>query len=63
MTNSSNGESIFKELVEKISGVTIPWEWEGYAPYRSTIKLSKEILQQYAGVHEGRIKATIHWII
>jgi CubicO group peptidase (beta-lactamase class C family) len=34
MTNSSNGERIFKELVEKITGVTIPWEWEGYIPYR-----------------------------
>jgi CubicO group peptidase (beta-lactamase class C family) len=33
MSNSSNGERIFKELVEKIAGVTIPWEWEGYTPY------------------------------
>jgi CubicO group peptidase (beta-lactamase class C family) len=30
MTNSSNGEKIFTELVEKIMGVTIPWKWEGY---------------------------------
>ena len=30
MTNSSNGEKIFTELVEKITGVTIPWKWEGY---------------------------------
>lgn len=30
MTNSSNGEKIFTELVEKIMGVTIPWQWEGY---------------------------------
>ena len=34
MSNSSRGESIFKELVEKITGVTIPWYWEGYTPYR-----------------------------
>ena len=30
MTNSSNGERIFYELVERIMQVTIPWEWEGY---------------------------------
>ena len=28
MTNSDNGESIFKELVEDLTGVTIPWVWE-----------------------------------
>jgi hypothetical protein len=33
MTNSSNGERIFKELFEKIAGVEIPWEWERYIPY------------------------------
>jgi CubicO group peptidase (beta-lactamase class C family) len=33
MTNSSNGESIFKELFEKLAGVTIPWKWENYIPY------------------------------
>jgi len=33
MTNSSNGERIFKELFEKLGGVTIPWEWERYTPY------------------------------
>ncbi len=33
MTNSSNGERIFKELFEKIAGVDIPWEWERYTPY------------------------------
>lgn len=33
MTNSSNGERIFKELFEGLSGVTIPWEWEQYTPY------------------------------
>jgi hypothetical protein len=25
--NASSGESIFKELFEKLSGVTIPWYW------------------------------------
>ena len=34
MTNSDNGESIFKELLEKIIGDTFtPWEWERYIPY------------------------------
>ena len=34
MTNSDNGEKIFKELLEKIIGDTFtPWEWEGYIPY------------------------------
>jgi hypothetical protein len=31
MTNSANGELIFKELLGKIIGDTItPWEWEIY---------------------------------
>ncbi|MGV8880260.1 MAG: serine hydrolase [Sphingobacteriaceae bacterium] len=59
MTNSLNGESIFKELVEKITGVTIPWEWEGYTPYKTTVKVSQKLLEQYAGDYEGDIKATI----
>lgn len=34
MTNSDNGESIFKELLEKIIGDTFtPWKWENYIPY------------------------------
>lgn len=32
MTNSSNGESIYAKLFDKLTGITIPWEWEGYAP-------------------------------
>ena len=59
MTNSANGESIFKELVEKITGVTIPWEWEGYTPYRATVKLPAEVLQQFTGTYDGKLKATI----
>jgi CubicO group peptidase (beta-lactamase class C family) len=49
MTNSSNGESIFKELVENISGVTIPWEWEGYTPYQASVKLPVGTLATYVG--------------
>ena len=59
MTNSLNGESIFKEYVEKMTGATIPWEWEGYNPYQPTLKVPKKILTQYTGVYEGKTKATI----
>ncbi|MDP4262371.1 MAG: serine hydrolase [Bacteroidota bacterium] len=59
MTNSSNGESIFKELVERLSGVTIPWEWEGYTPYRATVRLPAETLKQFVGVYDGKLKAVI----
>jgi CubicO group peptidase (beta-lactamase class C family) len=51
MTNSSNGESIFKELVEEIAGVTIPWEWEGYTPYQPTVKLPWSTLSTYVGIY------------
>ena len=34
MANSSNGDSIFKELLETlISDKYTPWKWEGYLPY------------------------------
>ncbi|MEM9361964.1 MAG: serine hydrolase [Bacteroidota bacterium] len=34
MTNSDNGESIFKELLEvAIKDTFTPWEWENYIPY------------------------------
>jgi CubicO group peptidase (beta-lactamase class C family) len=34
MTNSSNGEGIYKELLERIMGNTFtPIEWEGFTPY------------------------------
>lgn len=34
MTNSDNGESIYKELLEKTIGDTFtPWQWERYTPY------------------------------
>jgi hypothetical protein len=35
MTNSSNGEGIFKELLESLLKNTYtPIEWEGYTPYQ-----------------------------
>ena len=34
MANSSNGDSIFKELLEVlIKDKFTPWKWEGYIPY------------------------------
>lgn len=39
MTNSDNGESIYKELLEKIIGDTFtPWQWERYTPYDKKVK-------------------------
>ncbi|MBE0664219.1 MAG: serine hydrolase [Candidatus Aminicenantes bacterium] len=41
MTNSDNGEKIFKDVLEKTIGDTFtPWEWEGYIPYYSMKKQS-----------------------
>ena len=50
MTNSSNGEGIFKELLETLIRNTFtPIEWEGYTPYsqlppRKPLKQRKEVI-------------------
>ena len=61
MTNSSNGEGIFKDLLETLIRNTFtPIEWEGYTPYsqlppRKPLKQRKEIvvdaklLERYVG--------------
>lgn len=59
MSNSSNAESIFKELFEKVAGVTIPWRWERYLPYRSTVKVPESVLANLAGEYQGEFKATV----
>ena len=59
MSNSLNGESIYYELVEKLTGITIPWEWEGYTPYRGFVKLPTGLLEQYAGDYTGKIKVRL----
>ncbi|WP_346345145.1 serine hydrolase domain-containing protein [Mucilaginibacter sp. dw_454] len=59
MCNSNGGESMFKELVEKLTGVTIPWYWENYIPYRQNVKLPASVLQQYTGEYNGKIKAIL----
>jgi len=34
LSNSANGESIFKELLElTIADTSTPWEWQDYVPY------------------------------
>ncbi|MBX7186798.1 MAG: beta-lactamase family protein [Vicinamibacteria bacterium] len=37
MTNSSNGDSIFKELLQTLIGDSYtPWEWQGFTPWDAT---------------------------
>jgi hypothetical protein len=39
LVNSENGEKIFQELLETcIGGTCIPWKWQGYIPYDSSVK-------------------------
>ncbi len=39
MTNSANGESIFKSLLAELIGdVYTPWRWEGYIPYDAKLE-------------------------
>ena len=42
MTNSSNGEGIFKPLIDAVLGPTaFPFDWEGYTPYNLLPPLPK----------------------
>src|SRR5882724_5491190 len=61
VTNSSNGEGIFKELLETLLGDTFtPIEWEGYTPYdklppreplrqHALVAVDSKLLDTYAG--------------
>ncbi|HWZ98177.1 MAG TPA: serine hydrolase [Candidatus Dormibacteraeota bacterium] len=61
LTNSSNGEGIFKELLETLLKNTFtPIEWEGYTPYNQLpprpplkehklVSVPPELLEKYAG--------------
>jgi CubicO group peptidase (beta-lactamase class C family) len=61
MTNSSNGEGMFKELLETLLADTFtPIEWEGYTPYeklpprsplqsRQEVTVDPKLLDKYAG--------------
>lgn len=59
LSNSSNAESIYKELIEKLTGITIPWYWENYIPYRANLKLNATGMRAYQGVYEGRLRAIV----
>jgi hypothetical protein len=42
MSNSSNGDGIFKEVLEKVIGDRFtPWYWENYIPYGSRCSKKK----------------------
>lgn len=61
MTNSGNGEGIYKELLERVQGNTFtPIEWERFTPYdrlppraplqvRKEVRLDAAILDRYVG--------------
>jgi CubicO group peptidase (beta-lactamase class C family) len=61
MTNSSNGEGIYKELIETLLKNTFtPIEWEGFTPYdklppreplkeHKTVTLDSKVLDRYVG--------------
>lgn len=61
MTNSSNGEGIYKELIERLAGDTWnPADWEGFTPYNKlpprpplkqhkAIQLPTSVLDLYVG--------------
>jgi CubicO group peptidase (beta-lactamase class C family) len=54
MTNSSNGESVFKELLEKVIGDTVtPWQWENYVPYKKLVPLDASVLNEYTGLFKN----------
>jgi hypothetical protein len=61
MCNSSNGESIFKETLEKIIGdVYTPFDWENYTPYKPIVKSVDTALNQYVGVYAAdTVKAVV----
>jgi CubicO group peptidase (beta-lactamase class C family) len=54
MTNSSNGEGIYQQILETLLRNTFtPIEWEGFAPYnepvRTEISLDPELVERLAG--------------
>jgi CubicO group peptidase (beta-lactamase class C family) len=64
MTNSSNGEGIFQELLERlIKNIYTPIEWEGYIPYAErpplaplvehrAVEIDPKLLDLYAGRYQ-----------
>ena len=74
MTNSSNGEGIFKDLLETLlHNSYTPIEWEGYTPYNKLsprpplerhkrVVIAQAILERYVGryVIPPNVTLTIH---
>lgn len=59
MTNSSNGEGIYKEILETLLRDTFtPIEWEGFAPYsepaHTEISVDPKVLDRLAGNYASR---------
>jgi CubicO group peptidase (beta-lactamase class C family) len=59
MTNSSNGEGIYKEILETVLRDTFtPIEWEGFAPYNqpahTEITVDPKVLDRLAGTYASR---------
>jgi len=64
MTNSSNGEGIFKELLETLlKNTSTPIAWEGYTPYNllpprppmpkhTTVHVDSSVLDKYVGKYK-----------
>jgi len=56
MTNSSNGEGIFKPLVEALLGQTgFPFDWDGYTPYDKLPPLPKLKEHKKAALTAGQL--------
>ena len=62
MTNSDNGESIFKEfLAYSIGDIFTPWRWENYIPYNyipplisNIYEVTTQDLDKYLGVYSSK---------
>ncbi|HET8823927.1 MAG TPA: serine hydrolase [Terriglobales bacterium] len=75
MTNSSNGESIFKELLETLlKDTSTPIEWEGYTPYNllpprpalpkhTAVHVDPTVLDKYVGKYKVSGSALILLVI
>jgi CubicO group peptidase (beta-lactamase class C family) len=60
MTNSSNGEGIFKPLIDAVVGPTqFPFEWEGYTPYNLLPPLPKLKEHKTASLAPEQLKRVV----
>ncbi|MBS1605727.1 MAG: beta-lactamase family protein, partial [Bacteroidetes bacterium] len=54
LSNSDNAEGVYAQLVRRLAGVDIPWEWEGYQPFRASVVLPEDALRQWVGEYRGQ---------